>query len=79
MSPDRSDKNVVARRCAGPRRGDDRKGAFPGWSLPRPRNQITVERDVQVPMSDGTILLADHYIPVAVRPRRPYLSAARTA
>jgi uncharacterized protein len=36
------------------------------WSLPRPRNQIMVEHDVQVPMSDGTVLLADHYIPVAV-------------
>jgi putative CocE/NonD family hydrolase len=36
------------------------------WSLPRQRNQVAVERDIQVPMSDGTILLADHYIPVAV-------------
>jgi uncharacterized protein len=36
------------------------------WSLPRPRNRVTVERDLQVPMSDGTILLADHYLPVAV-------------
>jgi putative CocE/NonD family hydrolase len=36
------------------------------WSLPRPRNQVTVQPDVPVPMSDGTVLLADHYIPVAV-------------
>ncbi len=36
------------------------------WSLPAPRNQVAVDRDIQVPMSDGTILLADHYIPVAV-------------
>ena len=36
------------------------------WSLPAPRNQVMVDRDVQVPMSDGTILLADHYIPAAV-------------
>jgi predicted acyl esterase len=36
------------------------------WSLPRPRNQVMIERDVRVPMSDGTVLLADHYLPVAV-------------
>ena len=36
------------------------------WSLPPQRNQVTVERDLKVPMSDGTILLADHYIPVPV-------------
>jgi uncharacterized protein len=36
------------------------------WSLPPQRNQVMVERDVQVPMSDGTVLLADHYLPVSV-------------
>ena len=36
------------------------------WSLPPRRNQVAVERDVQVPMSDGTVLLATHYIPVSV-------------
>ena len=36
------------------------------WSLPPRRNQVSVERDVQVPMSDGTVLLASHYIPVSV-------------
>jgi uncharacterized protein len=36
------------------------------WSLPPARNRVAVERDVQVPMSDGAILLADHYIPVSV-------------
>jgi putative CocE/NonD family hydrolase len=36
------------------------------WSLPRPRNQVNVDRDIQVPMSDGTVLLADHYIPATV-------------
>ncbi|MGH3254001.1 MAG: CocE/NonD family hydrolase [Streptosporangiaceae bacterium] len=36
------------------------------WSLPPQRNQVAVDRDVKVPMSDGTILLADHYIPVPV-------------
>ena len=36
------------------------------WSLPPQRNQVAVEHDVQVPMSDGTVLLATHYIPVSV-------------
>ncbi len=36
------------------------------WSLPAQRNQVTVDRDIEVPMSDGTILLADHYRPVTV-------------
>jgi len=36
------------------------------WSLPPQRNQVAVDRDLKVPMSDGTILLADHYIPVPV-------------
>ncbi len=36
------------------------------WSLPPQRNQVAVDRDVKVPMSDGTILLADHYIPLPV-------------
>jgi uncharacterized protein len=36
------------------------------WSLPPRRNQVTVERDLEIPMSDGTVLLADHYIPVPV-------------
>jgi len=36
------------------------------WALPRSRNQVAVQRDIQVPMSDGTILLADHYLPVSV-------------
>ncbi len=36
------------------------------WSLPRRRNRVAVERDLAVPMSDGTVLLADHYLPVSV-------------
>src|SRR5271169_1034103 len=36
------------------------------WSLPPQRNRVTVERDLDVPMSDGTVLLADHYLPVSV-------------
>jgi len=36
------------------------------WSLPPQRNRVAVERDLQVSMSDGTVLLADHYLPVSV-------------
>ena len=36
------------------------------WSLPPQRNRVAVERDLHVPMSDGTVLLADHYVPVSV-------------
>jgi len=36
------------------------------WSLPPPRNKVAVEHDVAVPMSDGTVLLASHYLPVSV-------------
>jgi uncharacterized protein len=38
------------------------------WSLPPRRNFVAIERNVQVPMSDGTVLLADHYLPVTSRP-----------
>ncbi|HUB23392.1 MAG TPA: CocE/NonD family hydrolase [Streptosporangiaceae bacterium] len=38
------------------------------WSLPARRNFVAIERNVQVPMSDGTVLLADHYLPVTSRP-----------
>src|SRR5215469_3611564 len=33
------------------------------------RNKITVDRSVQVPMRDGTILLADHYVPLVAQSR----------
>ena len=33
------------------------------------RNKITIDRGMQVPMRDGTILLADHYAPIVTRPR----------
>ena len=33
------------------------------------RNKITIDRGLQVPMRDGTILLADHYAPVTAEPR----------
>lgn len=39
------------------------------WRLPARRNQMTVDRGLQVPMRDGAILLADHYAPVTDAPR----------
>jgi len=48
------------------------------WGLPAARNKVAVERDLQVPMPDGTVLLADHYAPVGSGPfptilvRSPY-------
>jgi hypothetical protein len=38
------------------------------WSLPPRRTFVAIERGVQVPMSDGTVLLADHYLPITSRP-----------
>ena len=37
------------------------------WSLPPRRNRVAVVRDLAVPMSDGTVLRADHYLPVTDR------------
>ena len=34
------------------------------WSLPAPRNAVTVTRGIAIPASDGVTLLADHYAPV---------------
>jgi uncharacterized protein len=58
-------KAVTARPLS---RGAAALGQLAGraWSLPPRRNQVMVERDVEVPMSDGTVLLATHYIPVSV-------------
>jgi len=48
------------------------------WGLPAAKNKVAVERDLQVPMPDGTVLLADHYAPVGSGPfptilvRSPY-------
>jgi uncharacterized protein len=38
------------------------------WSLPPQRNYVAVDRAVRVPMSDGTVLLADHYLPITSSP-----------
>ena len=35
--------------------------------LPPPRNQVAVEQQLTIPMSDGAELMADHYAPQAVR------------
>jgi putative CocE/NonD family hydrolase len=66
-----SDPKAVEARPLGPRplsRGAAALGraAARAWSLPPRRNRVAVEYDVQVPMSDGTVLLATHYIPVSV-------------
>ncbi len=38
------------------------------WSLPPQRNFVAIDRHLGVPMSDGTILLADHYLPITSEP-----------
>jgi uncharacterized protein len=38
------------------------------WSLPPQRNFVAIERNLQVPMSDGAVLLADHYLPITSQP-----------
>jgi uncharacterized protein len=38
------------------------------WSLPPQRNFVAIERNLRVPMSDGTVLLADHYLPITSQP-----------
>ena len=65
------DPEAAGARPLGPRplsRRTDALGraAARGWSLPPRRNRVAVEYDVEVPMSDGTVLLATHYIPVSV-------------
>jgi len=48
------------------------------WSLPPARHGVAVERDLEVPMPDGAVLLADHYAPMGAGPfptilvRSPY-------
>ncbi|GAC1482005.1 MAG: CocE/NonD family hydrolase [Candidatus Dormibacteria bacterium] len=43
------------------------------WGLPPARNEVTVERNLHVPMPDGIVLLADHYAPVGPGPFPPIL------
>jgi uncharacterized protein len=39
------------------------RAAGRAWSLPAPRNAVTVTRRIAIPASDGVTLLADHYAP----------------
>jgi hypothetical protein len=57
---------AVAARPLGPRAVALGALMARAWSLPPRRNRVAVERDLAVPMSDGTVLLADHYLPVSV-------------
>jgi uncharacterized protein len=71
MRLDHLTRPATGRRTAVPARPRPAAVAFSkvlsrNWALPRSRNQVAVERDLKVPMSDGTILLADHYLPVSV-------------
>src|SRR6266852_9371265 len=66
MVRQRSDGKAVTARPLGPGAATLGQALARAWSLPPQRNQVAVERDVQVPMSDGTVLLADHYLPVSV-------------
>src|SRR6478609_3911053 len=48
------------------------------WQLSRgldsaPVSEVTVERDVRVAMSDGTVLLTDHWVPTTPAPGAPVL------
>jgi predicted acyl esterase len=49
------------------------------WSLPPQRNFVAIERNVQVPMSDGTVLLADHYLPITSQPAATVLEIGLSA
>ena len=58
--------SAVAARPLGPRAVALGALVARAWSLPPRRNRVAVERDLAVPMSDGTVLLADHCLPVSV-------------
>ncbi|HJZ26987.1 MAG TPA: CocE/NonD family hydrolase [Streptosporangiaceae bacterium] len=57
-----------APRPVGPAAAAVSKMLSRAWSLPPQRNFVAIERNVQVPMSDGTVLLADHYLPITSQP-----------
>ena len=61
-----TDRRAV--RPVGPAAAAVSKMLTRAWSLPPQRNFVAVERNLQVPMSDGTVLLADHYLPVTSHP-----------
>lgn len=57
-----------ATRPVGPAAAALSKMLSRAWSLPPQRNFVAIERNVQVPMSDGAVLLADHYLPITSQP-----------
>jgi uncharacterized protein len=62
-----SDQDTQAPRLIGPAAAALSRALTRAWSLPPRRNRVAVVRDVAVPMSDGTVLRADHYRPVTDR------------
>jgi predicted acyl esterase len=69
-----------ASRPVGPAAAALSKMLSRAWSLPPQRNFVASERNVQVPMSDGTVLLADHYLPIyTIGPSTSNLVLGQTA
>ena len=60
-------QDAQAPRLTGPAAATLGRALSRRWSLPPRRNHVAVVRDVAVPMSDGTVLRADHYLPVTDR------------
>jgi len=60
-------QDAQAPRLIGPAAATLGRALSRRWSLPPRRNHVAVVRDVAVPMSDGTVLRADHYLPVTDR------------
>jgi uncharacterized protein len=63
----RTDQDTKAPRLIRPPAAAIGQALSRAWSLPPRRNRVAVVRDVAVPMSDGTVLRADHYLPVTDR------------
>ena len=63
----KTDQEAKAPRLIGPAAAALGQAISRAWSLPPRRNRVAVVRDVAVPMSDGTVLRADHYLPVTDR------------
>jgi uncharacterized protein len=63
----RTDQDTKAPRLIRPPAATIGQALSRAWSLPPRRNRVAVVRDVAVPMSDGTVLRADHYLPVTDR------------
>ena len=62
-----TDQGARAARLVAPAAAGFSRALTRAWSLPPRRNRVAVIRDVAVPMSDGTVLRADHYLPVTDR------------